>query len=475
VRRFVLLLSVAMIAVAAQPSAAQVSCASLQECREMAAAAQQRGDVEAFHDLAWRSVQTGPRNDPALMLLLARAQSVSGRAGDALVMLRRLADRGVDISEAETSDDFRRVRNLPAWAEWKGLPSTASATAPPAVAAASSPPSASSPPASSPPSAATPPAAAIAPAAPPPPAKAPTAAGTNAGAGASAPAATATPAATPATPGERLAALALPAAIRTPNAVAYDAVSGRLVLVDETTETLKVLSELSGNAVNLVSRGWGGPYRTTAIAIDPVRGDLWAVAAATDAAAPAPSVVHRLQLVSGRLLYSVPAPATEPASRLVAIALSGNTVYALDAAGPRLFELAAGAKTLRARATIKVDEPTSLAVDADGIAYVAHRDGISRVVLATGRATAVSAARGVDLDGIGWLARHRNALLAIRRDGDNTYRAIRIALDPAGRRATAVEILGEAAAPAATVMDDVLYFVAPSGSGQTAVERVRLK
>ena len=134
VRRLVLLLPVALISIAAQPSA-QVTCSSIQECRELALAAQQRGDVEAFHDLAWRTVQTGARNDAALMFLLARAQSVSGRASDALVMLKRLADRGVDISEAETSDDFRRVRNLAAWAEWKGLP-------PPAPAAVSTPPAA---------------------------------------------------------------------------------------------------------------------------------------------------------------------------------------------------------------------------------------------------------------------------------------------------------------------------------------------
>ncbi len=42
---------------------------------------------------AWRAIQKGPKNDPALMLMLARAQSLSGRPGDALVMLERLADK----------------------------------------------------------------------------------------------------------------------------------------------------------------------------------------------------------------------------------------------------------------------------------------------------------------------------------------------------------------------------------------------
>ena len=71
----------------------------------MALAARDRGELEAFHDLAWRAVQSGPRNDAALMFLLARAQSSSGRASDALVMLQRLAARDFDISDADTSDD----------------------------------------------------------------------------------------------------------------------------------------------------------------------------------------------------------------------------------------------------------------------------------------------------------------------------------------------------------------------------------
>jgi hypothetical protein len=465
VRRLVLLLPLAILGVAAQPSA-QTTCSSHQECRDLALAAQQRGDVEAFHDLAWRTVQTGPRNDAALMFLLARAQSISGRASDALVMLKRLADRGVDITEAETSDDFRRVRNLAAWAEWKGL-------TPPTPAAASTPPAAT--PAVAEASMKTAPSPATPSKPAPSVAKPDTPATSKGGAAAAAPAATATPDAKAAAAGERIPALALPIAVSAPSALAYDAVSGRLVLVDQATETLKVLSELSGNAVNLVSRGWGGPYRTTGIAIDPVRGDLWAVAAALDAAAPAPSVIHRLQLVSGRLLYSVPAPADEPASRLVAIAHTGNTVYALDAAGSRLFELAPGAKTLRARATMKVEDPTSLAVDGDGIAYVSHRAGISRVTLANGLNTALTVARNVNLKGIVWLARYRDALLAIQRTDDNSHVAVRIRLDASGRRATRVDVLGDAAAAAATVMDDVLYFVAPSASGGTAIERVKLR
>ncbi len=101
--------------------------------------------------------------------------------------------------------------------------------------------------------------------------------------------------------------------------------------------------------------------------------------------------------------------------------------------------------------------------------------GISRVTLANGRNTALSVARNVNLEGIVWLARYRDALLAIQRTDDNSHVAVRIRLDASGRRATRVDVLGDAAAAAATVMDDVLYFVAPSASGGTAIERVKLK
>ena len=64
-------------------------------------------------------MQKGPRNDPELMTLLARAQSLSGRPGDALVMLRRLAQLGASVDLG--NDDFQRVRALPAWPELAAL------------------------------------------------------------------------------------------------------------------------------------------------------------------------------------------------------------------------------------------------------------------------------------------------------------------------------------------------------------------
>src|SRR3990170_963335 len=93
------------------PSPPRVDCHEWRHCRQLANDAAARKDFETFHDLAWRTLQTGPKNDPELMYLLARAQSLSGRPHDALVMLQRLAQLGVP-TDAATSDDFRRVRSL---------------------------------------------------------------------------------------------------------------------------------------------------------------------------------------------------------------------------------------------------------------------------------------------------------------------------------------------------------------------------
>ena len=109
------------------PASPRADCRQPQECRQLALDAAGRGDFEAFHDLAWRAVQTGPKNDPDLLYLLARAQSLSGRPGDALVMLQRLARMGIR-TDAATNEDFRRVRALPGWPETEaslnGAPST---------------------------------------------------------------------------------------------------------------------------------------------------------------------------------------------------------------------------------------------------------------------------------------------------------------------------------------------------------------
>ena len=97
------------VAEAAQIVAA-ADCHEVQECQRLALEARDRGAYETFHDFAWRAVQTGRRNDPELLYLLARAQSLSNRPTDALVTLKRLAERA---SATETVISGVRIARLP--------------------------------------------------------------------------------------------------------------------------------------------------------------------------------------------------------------------------------------------------------------------------------------------------------------------------------------------------------------------------
>ena len=82
------------------PSAVQgptpaVECADWRACRDATEHALTADDTEGATTWRGATVQRGPRDDAALMFLLARAQARSGRVDDALVMVRRLAQRGV--------------------------------------------------------------------------------------------------------------------------------------------------------------------------------------------------------------------------------------------------------------------------------------------------------------------------------------------------------------------------------------------
>ena len=266
----------------------------------------------------------------------------------------------------------------------------------------------------------------------------------------------------------------VPAAVTAPVAMAYDHVSGRVVIADDSSDTLMVLSELSGNAVDLVSRGWGGGYHTTALAIDPKRGDLWVVGARANAGR-SESVVHRMQLISGRLLYSVPTPADSGATRFGAVARAAASVLVLDVEGGRIFELSDGAKTLRLRMALPQRHLTGLTLAGDDVAYVAHAGGLVRIGLATKRSTGVKSSRGIRLEGIEWIGHFENSILAVQRQADGTMAAVRFRFDRSGRTAMAVDTFGAAASRGATVLGDTFFYVSALPDGGTAVARVNLR
>ena len=392
-------------------------CTEWRDCRQLALASADRGEFETFHDLAWRAVQTGPPKDAALMYLLARAQALSGRPHDALVMLRRLAEMGVP-SDAATNEDFSRTRQLPEWPD-------VSARIDRLIHPDSAPVHPDSPPA------------AVA------------AAEAN------------SPSSVPAPEAVRFSTEGF-----TLGGLAYDAVSHRFLFGDRLGRKLIVVGEGSNHAVDFVRADSAGFLEISAIEIDARRGDLWVASAAP---ADGAGTLHKLQLVSGRPLRSFRVAADLEPVTLVDLAVTpAGAVFVLDSAGRQLLGLRSGGTSLERVMRIDAQEPVSLAAGGDeAVAYVAHRDGVSRIDLRGRTATPVAAPRSVSLAHLERIRWRRHALIAVRVDDDGTRRIIRLELNANGRAVTQATTL-EGSVPSAgqtfvTISgDELVYLVGDS-------------
>jgi hypothetical protein len=413
-------------------------CADAAECRARALEAASRSDYELFHDLAWRAVQKGPPRDPELMYLLARAQALSGRPGDSLVMLRRLAEKGVP-NDAATSEDFSRVRELPGWADLEALSGGVTPAPGPTGPAAAPAPRAEAP----------------APRSEPAPAP---------------------PAAEGGTPDE----VRFDARRFVPGGLAYDAVSRRFVLGDRSARKLFVVDERSGHANDLVGAGSAGFHDVVGLAIDPRRGDLWVVSSTDGDPDKAESVLHKLQLVSGRPLGMFHPPAESDPVKFVDISVGADgTVFALDAAGRRILRIRPGSDVFDRVAALETLEPLSMAIASDGVAFVSHSAGLSRVELAGGRITKVgSSGDDAALAGLERIRWTQGSIVAVQRQPDDSRRIVRLRLDRRGRRATAIDVL-ESSAPAsaagaAAIAGNAFFYLIADERG-TIVRRVTLR
>jgi hypothetical protein len=431
---------------------ARADCTEWHQCREAALEAATRQDYEAFHDLAWRAVQKGPPQNPSLMYMLARAQSLSGRPHDALVMLLRLAERGIETDAAE-SDDFASVRRLPQWpdllARLRGAAAPGTATAAPVDASGS-----------------------------PAPPSAAAGGGGPEGLNASASAGVVTPArGMPAVED----ALRVPALAIAPIALAHDRASGRFVFGDATGRKLVIVDERMHFVVDLVREASAGFYDIAAFEIDSRRGDLWVVSADRATGATA---LHHVQMVSGRPLERIDIPEDLTPGRFTDVAVTPEgIVYVLDAAGPRLFSLPQRGRALALAARLDMQAPSSLAPADDGIVYVAHQGGVSRVDTRTGRVLPVRAPDG-DLPAFTRIRWNAGALLGVEQLADRTCRILRVRIEPATGRARPPQVVASGVAmpvpSAIAVSDNTVYFVsredaAPGGGpGETIVKRIPL-
>ncbi|MEO7406506.1 MAG: hypothetical protein ABIZ92_05800 [Vicinamibacterales bacterium] len=330
--------------------------------------------------MAYRKGRSG---DPELMLLLARAQSLSGRPGDALVMLTRLSERRV-ATDAATSEDFARVRALP---EWSGETASSSSTAPVAsvvpgstAAVSDARPSAPAAPVA-PTLSGTPPASGRT-AKPPRTSKGPATApssppGVSTAAPPSVPSSAsavvvpskATESMASVTPGGKTTAAAKRdpaeplkfATVLTPSALAYDAVSRRFIIADRSARRIAVIDENTGQVATLVG-AQGALGEIGGIAIDPLQGDLWVVASDGEGLA-----LHRMQLISGRVLSSSSLKGI--AGGVVALAFARSVGLVLADGTGMVWRIRANGRSDKLAALEYV--PRALATDADGRLYVA--------------------------------------------------------------------------------------------------------
>jgi hypothetical protein len=455
-----------VLSISIQDPSARPECKEWHECRQLALEAASRQDYETFHDLAWRAVQAGPKNDPALMYLLARAQSLSGRPADALVMLQRLAQMGTK-TDAATNDDFRRVRALPGWAEFDASAAPSSETQPSAASTVQPRPAGQ--PASSlrdaAASATTPPAASARPLD-----AAPKVVEPRASAAAAAP----------------IESIRFTASSSTPAGIAYDAVSRRFIVGDRAGSKLTVVDEFSQHVANLASAQTAGFGTLAAFEIDPRQGNLWVVsgdapnspsATASNGAPPVHTTLHKLQLVSGRVLQSFILPEQFGAARFTDVAVTpDSTVLVLDAAGQRIFRLRAKTSDLEVAATLS-SPPSTIAPAPDGRVYVATAEGVVVVDFSSRTATPVKAPSDVDLAGLFRLRWYKGALVGIQQS-NGSYRAVRIALDSSGRRAVRQQVLDASLATAdptaATIAGGVLYYLASSAGAEMVIRKIAL-
>jgi DNA-binding beta-propeller fold protein YncE len=257
-----------------------------------------------------------------------------------------------------------------------------------------------------------------------------------------------------------------------PVGLAYDAVSRRFVVADRATRKLSVVDEFSHHVATLAG-AQAAFADISALEIDPRAGNLWVVS--SEPGSSPTTTLHKLQLISGRVLSAYQVPGSFGAARFVDVAVTPQGgVLALDDERGRIFRLRGTSfdvvATLNAR-------PSSLAPTDNGAAYIADSEGLVLVNLGSGGTVRVTPPKGASLSNIGRLRWHRGTLVGLQRDGE-ALKAVRLTLDRSGRSVRAIQSIDpsrSAADPtAAAIAGDILYYLATANAGEATVRKVRL-
>jgi hypothetical protein len=268
----------------------------------------------------------------------------------------------------------------------------------------------------------------------------------------------------------------------TPAGIAHDGVSGRYVLADRARRKLVIVDERAHHLVDLVDAASAGFTDIAALVIDARRGDLWVVSGSeAEGDEAAASILHRVQLVSGRPLAAWSLPVSFGRARFGDVDVgNGDTVFVLDVVGNRIFPVTPRTGRFGKPLHVPFEGLTSIAVVGRHDAYVAHGAGIARVSLGGGAAVPVRAARGVVLKGFERIRWDRGRLMGIQRMPDGSHKPVRLRLAASGTRVIAADVI-ETPTPiddptTVTLSDDSFYFVTrESPDGTILITRVRLQ
>jgi hypothetical protein len=247
--------------------------------------------------------------------------------------------------------------------------------------------------------------------------------------------------------------------------LAYDATSRRFVLGDRYGRKLIAVDGRSNLTADLVRADSAGFLDISAVEIDAKRGDLWVASATAEGA----GTLHRLNLISGRPLRAFHIAVDLEPVTLVDVAVGpAGAVLILDSRTPQLLVLRSGGTSLERVARLDAQEPVSVTAGGDdGVAFVAHRDGVSRIDLRSRTVSAVVAPNGLSLGHLERIRWWNNGLIAVQVDADGSRRIIRLEMNARGNgitQVTRLEILAPTAGQTFMTIsgDELVYLMAGS-------------
>lgn len=258
-----------------------------------------------------------------------------------------------------------------------------------------------------------------------------------------------------------------------PVGLAYDSASRRFIVGDRRAHKIIVADEVFDHVNDLIGAVAGGFGALSALAIDSRRGDLWVASHGREGEAS----IHKLQLVSGRMLSTLEVPeAWRPAAFNDLAITDAGTLLLLDGAGARLMTLNANARTFDRAVRLAVQAPASLAVNGETV-YIAHEGGLSTADTSSGRLTGIRPAPGLTLEGLQRIRWHGGSIIAIQRLPDSRSQLVRIRLGGGRTPSAEIDLLDDSPATggsALTISRDAAYYVVEE-EGVQVIRRVPLR